>query len=212
MTRPALRPSAFRPLILLLAAVLLAPAPARATMDEPEARRFIEQLADETITLLRRQHVPSEQVAAEFEVLLKQNFAVDTIARFVLGRYWRLASEQQRNDYLNLFEDMVVQTYARRFGDYSGEQLEVAGSRPAGRQDVLVDTWVVQPQGGPPVSVTWRVRPQEERFRIVDVLVEGVSLAVTQRTEFSAIIQRNGGNIDALLQAMERNIRHGGAV
>ena len=98
---------------------------------------------------------------------------------------------------MSLFEDMIVQTYTTRFEDYSGQKLKVTGSEPSGSTDYIVTSQVVQ-QDGPPVNLQWRVR-KKDSLRVVDVIVEGVSMSVTQRSDFSSVIQNGGGKLDALL-------------
>ena len=106
-------------------------------------------------------------------------------------------------------EDLVVVTYARRFEEYSGEQLVVRGSRPEGQRDIMVLSDIIRPNG-PPVAVGWRVREQDAGMRIVDVVIEGVSQGITQRDEFRSIIQRNGGQLNALFEIMRDNIAEAG--
>ena len=130
---------------------------------------------------------------------------IPTIGRFVLGRYWRTASREQQQEYLELFENMVVETYARRFTEYSGETFRVLGSRGEGEGDTMVQSQIVRP-AGPPIQVAWRVRERNGQFRIIDVSIEGVSMAVTQRNEFGAVIQRNGGRIEPLLETLRGRI------
>ena len=192
--------------ILVVVGLLIGVVRPAGAADESGARAFIDDLGRNAIEVLERPGLTQDQATNEFGALFREGFDIPTIGRFVLGRYWRQASEAQRQEYLNLFETMVVETYARRFRQYSGETLQVNGSRLAGEQDILVDSRIVRPGSAPPVSVVWRVRDRGGSFDIIDVMIEGVSMSVTQRNEFGAIIQRNGGSIDALLDAMEANI------
>lgn len=189
-----------------IAALLLmvSAAPAAAT-DDQGARDFIAELGDRTIEILRQPDLDAEQSVAQFQDVFREGFDVPTVARFVLGRYWNVATPEQQQEYLQLFEQMVLETYARRFVEYSGETFTVTGTRPAGDSDVMVESRIVRPDG-PPVNVSWRVREREEGFQIIDVVVEGVSMSVTQRNEFASVIQRNGGEVEALLQAMRNQI------
>ncbi|HET8727811.1 MAG TPA: ABC transporter substrate-binding protein, partial [Alphaproteobacteria bacterium] len=82
---------------------------------------------------------------------------------------------------------------------------QVSDTRPQGERDVLVDSRILRPNG-PSVGVAWRVRDRDGRFQIIDVSIEGVSMAVTQRNEFASVIQRNGGSVDALLAALRSRI------
>lgn len=194
-----------RLLVLTFALVLMLPAAAQPA-DLDRARSFIQQLGDEALSSLARPDVDTETARTEFRDLLHRGFDVPGIGRFVLGRYWRAASEEQQRAYLGLFEEMIVETYARRFRDYSGETFEITGARDAGEQDILVRSRIVRPGGAPPVAVDWRVRDRDGTMKIIDVFVENVSMSVTQRDEFGAVIQRAGGDIDALLNAMRRQI------
>jgi len=85
-----------------------------------------------------------------------------------------------------------------RFFDYSGEHFETRSSRPDGTRDIIVSSFIV-PENGTEIQVDWRVRYKKGRYQIVDVIVEGVSMSVTHRSDFSSVIQRGGGNIQALL-------------
>lgn len=190
--------------VAFLMAILVAGAMSRpaASADVQGAQAFINQLGNQAITVLEEGAGNTAEIAPAFRDLFRAGFDVPTIGRFVLGRYWNAATEDQRREYLSLYEAMIVQTYARRFSEYSGETLSVTGARPEGETDVLVNSQIVRPNG-PPVAVSWRVRDRGQgTFQIVDVMVENVSMGVTQRSEFSAIIQRSGGDVGALLTAL----------
>jgi phospholipid transport system substrate-binding protein len=179
-------------------------APAQAA-DQRAAETFIRDLGDRAVEIFRQPDLTPEAAVPQFRQLFSASFDVPTVGRFVLGRYWNVATPAQQQEYLALFEDLVVETYARRFSGYSGESFEVLGSRPEGDNDVMVHTRIVRPEG-PPVAVSWRTRERGGRPKIIDVVVEGISMLVTQRNEFAAVIQRNGGRIDALLDALRMRI------
>lgn len=177
-----------------------AAASAPATAASPPAQ-FVQKLGDTALMSLTPKSVNRTTREKRVREILKSNFDVKTIGKFALGTHWKTASEAQRAEYMNLFEDMIVQTYTTRFEDYSGQQLKVSNSIAAGEKDFIVSSQVVQ-KDGPPVNLDWRVRNTGGALRIVDVVVEGVSMSVTQRSDFSAVIQRNGGDIDALLSSL----------
>jgi phospholipid transport system substrate-binding protein len=140
-------------------------------------------------------------------VLLNDNFAVPTIGQFVLGRYWRTATPEERKEYLDLFEDLIVVTYVDRFSRYSGERLKVTRTVSDNESgDTIVYSEISRP-AGQPIEVGWRVRKYASSFKIVDVYVEGVSMGQTQRSEFSSVIRNNGGSLTALLGEMRRRVR-----
>ncbi|MEM7651290.1 MAG: ABC transporter substrate-binding protein [Pseudomonadota bacterium] len=163
------------------------------------AEKFITGLTTEGISFLADANLSDAKRKAAFKKLLNSKFDMNTIARFSLGRYWRSASKAQRDEYLKSFKKMIVDVYSQRFGDYQGQSIDVTGSRKEGERDVLVHSLLTQ-ESGPDVKIDWRVRKRDGRYKVIDVMVEGVSMAVTQRSDFSSVIQRGGGNIEALLE------------
>src|SRR5262252_9370321 len=176
--------------------VLLDHVPARAADDDAV---FVSGLAQRTIDVLLSTRSQAER-EAKFHELVDQAFDVPAIARFVLGPYWRTATDAQREEFQKLFETYIVHVSAVRFGGYSGEQLKVTGSRPEGDKTVFVKSQIVRVGNAPPVNADWRVVKTDRGLKIVDVIVEGVSMAVTEREEFSSVIQRGGGQVEVLLR------------
>ncbi len=172
----------------------------------PEAGDFIMALADKAIAGLTDFNVPLPERTTRFRVLLNEGFDVQHIGRFVLGRFWRSASEEERAEYLRLFEDFIVHSYATRFREYAGENLKVVGTRAAADGEAYVLSDLLRPSG-PPVRVEWRLRRDNSGFKIVDVLVESVSMSITQRDDFSATIQRAGGRVEGLLTVLRDKVR-----
>lgn len=162
------------------------------------AENFIDNMAKRALDFLGNPATSQEQKTASFRKLLNDSFDLETISRFVLGRYWKTSTEQQRTEYQALFRSMVVDVYAKRFGDYKGQKFETRSHRADGEKDTIVTSFIV-PTEGPEVQVDWRVRYKNGRYQIVDVIVEGVSMSVTQRSEFAAVIQRGGGDVQVLL-------------
>ena len=179
------------------AATLVLPLVARAE-DVPErAANFVKGLADEVIKILKNKSLGKDDRVRELARIFLEGFDVRAIGLFVLGIYARNASEDVRNKYIDAFKDYVVQTYAVRFNSYAGEDFIVTGSTADGDKGAWVVSNIATP-GEEPVEVQWRVRSGSEGFKIVDVVVEGVSLVVTQRSEFASVLQRNNGNVPAL--------------
>ncbi|MFQ6016672.1 MAG: ABC transporter substrate-binding protein, partial [Kiloniellaceae bacterium] len=100
-----------------------------------------------------------------------------------------------------LFEALIVGTYARRLASYAGETLKVEGVLRQNEKMAAVSSRVIRPKGQP-IPIYWRLRRGKDDWRIVDVVVEGVSMALTQRAEFNAVIKRNGGRIEGLLEKL----------
>ena len=167
------------------------------------AHKFIENVTSQGIDFLANPDLSYDQRKQEFRTLLKNNFDINTIARFSLGRYWRTATEAQRQEYLKLFEDMIIDVYSKRFGDYQGQDLEIGQVRAQGDKDAIVTTKIV-PKNDPEIQVDWRVRQKGNGYKVIDIIVEGVSMAVTQRSDFSSVIQRGGGDVSVLLDHLRK--------
>jgi phospholipid transport system substrate-binding protein len=181
-----------------------APVQIAAADAQAEASRFVQGLGDQAIATLADPSAKGEKAKAVFRQLLNEHFDIQTIGRFVLGRYWNSATDAQRGEYLSLFERMIVEVYAERFNQYSGENFKVTSAQPSGERDMIVLSQIIRPDGAPPVNVSWRVRQKDGRYRIVDVVVENVSMSQTQRSEFASLIESNAGSFDALLNALRQ--------
>ncbi len=189
---------------LVLAAAMIAfasvPAQAASTASTPAAV-FVQKLGDTALMSLTSKKMNRSTREARVRDILEKNFDIAAIGKFALGTHWRDISDTQRGEYTKLFENMIVQTYTTRFEDYAGQNLKVSGAAASGKTDFLVDSQVIQ-KDGPPINLQWRVRQKDEGLRVVDVVVEGVSMSVTQRSDFAAVIQNGGGKVEALLTSM----------
>ena len=191
-------------LLALLGLLLSASGVARA--GDEGATDFIQTLGDEFVAVLADKELPAERRLEEFRRLFIESFDVATISRFALGRYWRRASKSQRQEYGRLFSDYIVNTYSARLGQYSGEKIVVGETRNDGKRDRIVSSKIVRPKGKP-VRLDWRLRRRGEGFKIVDVIIEGVSMAITQRDAFASVIRRGGGKVESLLEELRSKVR-----
>lgn len=181
------------------AATLLLPSrrPALAQAASADPERFVAGLAERAFEILRTmQGAERERALAD---LLDRGVDLRQLARLVLGRHWAVASEAERAEYVELFRAYALQGLTSGLANYSGrERLSVGGSRPASEQDVLVSTELA-PEGRPANRIEWRVRTGD-RPVVVDVVVEGVSLLITNRSEVDSIVGRVG--VAGLLREM----------
>lgn len=162
------------------------------------AKNFIIGMGDRGINFLGDQKMSQEAKKAEFSNLLNDSFDMNTIGRFSIGNYWNKATPAQQKEYLNLFNKMIVKVYSKRFSDYKGQKFDVRTARKEGAKDSIVTSFIV-PSDGPEVRVDWRVRNKGGAYKVVDIIVEGVSMSQTQRADFASVIQRGGGKVEALL-------------
>lgn len=185
---------------LLLAANLAAPCYAAGDPDAPSifiadlARQALRSADDKTLS-----YVDSER---RFEGLLDKDFDVPRIASFVLGHYWQTASASERQEFTAVFRDFLARSYSQRFAEYGGEPFRVIRQRAESATSTVVYTEVGQPGSDQPLKVEWRV-VDHDGYRIDDVSVAGISMALTQREEFSSSLQRNGGSVSSLIRQLQ---------
>jgi phospholipid transport system substrate-binding protein len=165
-----------------------------------DANVFMNELWNRAIEVLSKK-APLEERLARFRQLFHADFDGPGIARFVLGRYWRSASEEEQQEYLKLFENYVVFVYGTRLSNFNGETFKVRGSR-TDESGTVVSTDIISPGGEPPIKIDWRLVADKGAFKINDVIIEGISMMVTQRSEFASVIQRHGGQVGGLLSLM----------
>ena len=182
--------------VLISAGLFAGPTAAKTEEYVVGAEKFVQELADEAIGTLTREAMSREERQKLFRDMLSEGFAIPGIARFVMGRYWREASSDERDEYFRLFEDVIVSLWADRFVDYSGQAFRIteaipASSARADEKAVLVRSlfWT---SPGNPVRLDWRVANKGDVYKITDVLVAGVSMARTYRDDFSSVMRRDG--------------------
>ena len=173
--------------------------------DAVEARNFIESLADKAIKTLAIKGISRTERSVRFRKLLTRNFDIKTIGRWVLGRFWRHASSAQKKEYLKLFENLIVGTYADRFERYAGEKLVIVKTLSQSDKDMVVYTKIARQTSDAPLKVDWRVRRRGGNLAIVDIIVEGVSMGQTQRSEFASAIRRDGG-LDGFIAELKKRV------
>ncbi len=216
-----LRLHAHRWLVLVAAcAVLIVAGAGTAQAARVDPGAFVQALGDGAIAVIKEPGSSPARRKRRFRELLSENFDLDTIGRFVLGRHWRAATPAQRREYVTLFRTFILESYAVRFealretifarsGDDAGRVFEalrvrILKVRRVNERDSLVTTELGLPDRAP-LHVGYRVRAGNGALKIVDVIAEGLSLLVTRRSEFSAVVKRHG--IEGLLATLRA---HGG--
>ena len=172
----------------------------------PESQKFIEDFGNEAIESLTENGLTDQVRMDRFRNLYKKDFATGAIVRFVLGPYWKKSSKEDRKTFAKLLEDYVVISYAPKWKHYSGETFSVYDSIEESSKIILVRSDVT-PNEGTSIKLDWRVR-NDNPFRIYDIAVEGVSMIVTQRSEFMSVIKNGGGTIAPLITALEEKLKN----
>ena len=146
-----------------------------AAAQEEDVIKFVSKMSNTGLEFLSNAKLSEAQKKKRFKALLDSHFDIKTIAQFALGHHWRDISDSEKKEYVDLFEKMVVNIYARRFGDYKGQEILVKSANKRGKRDFIVSS------------------------------VEGTSMIITQRADFSAVIQKGNGDIGFLLAEMRKN-------
>lgn len=185
------------------ALILLVAGPVSQARAASDAGAFVGEFADKAIALVSESNEAERR--EEFAELVRTYFDMPGIGRFLLGRYWRSATEAEQEAYLKAFTENMIYTYSRRFDEYGGQKLAIDGTREDGRFDI-VSSRIVSPNSNEEFRLEWRVIEDGSSFRIVDIVIEGVSMSVTQRQEYASVIQNNGGKVQALIDALNRQM------
>jgi phospholipid transport system substrate-binding protein len=175
-------------------ATLLGVAPAWA-LTADQAKAVVQATIDELVTLLRQ---PGNR-ASELRRIMENRANLPQIAQFSAGRVWREMTPEQRQRFIDAFSHYVAVIYSRRFDEYAGDpKISVRQAIDAGNKGFLVETPIQQAQGEP-IEVAWLVSDQGGKPEIVDLIIEGVSMATTQREEIAAKFQSRGQDVESLI-------------
>ena len=188
-------------ILLLIAAFLLGfTFNANAEVNIEKAENFIKTTTAKGVEEIINANVPDSEKDKRFYNLLNDALDMDFIGQFVLGRNWRTASKTQRADFIKVYRDLNIKTWSKRFNEFKGKNFEFKGTSPSSSKgQVFVNTEVPMDQGAP-AKVLWRVREKDGNYKIVDIIIEGVSLAQASRSEYTSFIKNNPGGLDALIK------------
>jgi phospholipid transport system substrate-binding protein len=168
------------------------------------ARGLIEEVSAEVLAILSDEALADRQKFDALVALLEGPIDLDLVARLILGRHWRTADDAQRRQYLALFREYALANLASKLHLYRGQSFEVTGAKVVSDKDALVTSRILS-DGAPPLQVDWRLRQRDGAGLVtIDLIVEGVSLIVTLRSEFASVIERQG--FDGLLTELRQRI------
>ncbi len=192
--------------LLTLVLIAYAVSPVHATERQADAETFIRDLASSGLAMLQAKDATDAERELEFRRLVRLGFALDTIGQFVAGRHWRKMRNAQQAEFQDLFAEWLMSSYGRRLGGYGGQTLETLGSIALNNSagDVVVRTRILHPDGRPPFAADWRVRAIAGELKIIDVIVEGVSMAAAQRAEFDSVVRKVG--VEGLLANLRSRV------
>jgi phospholipid transport system substrate-binding protein len=174
--------------------------------DIARASAFIQQTGQELVAAINDTRLSLAARRERVAAVLRRAVDIQGVGRFILGRWWRQATPAEQQEYLALFEETLIRNLSARFGEYQGVRFSLGRTQQRTEDDVLVNT-LIERASSAPFALDWRVAEVQGQPRVVDVIAEGTSLRLTQRSEYSSVIQRNNGQVSALLAAMRQQIQ-----
>lgn len=189
-------------------AVPAAKAQAKKGTQTEKAKSYIDRLGREaldTIEATKKGKITRAQAKATFGKLLNESFDTPTIARFTLGRYWRVATPAQQKEFSGLIDDIIISQYADRILNAADGTYEITSASAINERDYAV-LMKVKPVGEPAIDFAWRVRETKGQMKVIDLAVEGISMSITHRSDYATVIERNGGNVQALIDVLKKKL------
>lgn len=164
---------------------------------------YVISTTEKAINTLTDESIGQQEKESRFGKLFDDNFDIPSISRFVLGKYWKSATTTQKKEFIVTFRNYVVKTYSSRFNEYTGEKLTLINSENESNPKLFIVHTALNREDAPPIKVDWRVGLKKDRYVILDIIIEGISLAITQRSEFTSVIDQNDGNVDNLIKLLK---------
>lgn len=184
--------------IFLSAVCLFLSAAAPAAAQTAEAEAFAKKIADGVMNEIVLSEQPVAKKRKAFRRIFTENADVDRIARFTLGRYAKTAPAEDVALFREKFLDTVIETWTERFDNYAGEKIFFKDSRQSDKKDVYVRSVIDIPASENDIEVVWRVSEKNGKLQLLDLVVEGVSMMMSYRNEYAAVLQKNGGDVKDL--------------
>lgn len=166
------------------------------------AEAFIENLGSNIIQVVDEEITVSEKQRKLLE-LFQNNANTMTIARAALGSKWRTLSAETRLDFANAFTDYLVKKYGKQFDEFRGASLVLERSVDAGKRGVLVNTRLIMP-GTSPVSIKWQVWQKTDSFKLIDIIIEDISMLTMEREEIKNRLTVQKGSIQSLIDDLQK--------
>lgn len=199
-----LRGKFMKKVLLLIAVLFFCSGAAFAGMDERAAEDFVKKVTTEGIEQIINADISGEEKDQRFAKLFNESLDLNFIGRFVLGRYWKTSTPQQRSEFINVYRDLNIKTWSKRFDEFKGKKFIFNGTTPSNSPNqIFVNTTVPMEQGAP-AKVVWRVKESGGAFAVVDIIIENISLAITARNEYTAYIKKTSGGIDDLIENLRQ--------
>ena len=180
---------------------------AKADVDAAKAEDFVKKTTQDGLIEIINADVSQAEKDKRFEKLFNQALDLDFIGQFVLGRYWRTATAEQRKEFIDVYRRLNVKTWSQRFDEFKGKKFVFKGTSPSSSANQIFVNSVVPMDQGNPAAVVWRVKEKDGGFKIVDIIIENVSLAITARNEYTAYIKNSKNGVDGLIASLKSKLQ-----
>lgn len=177
------------------------------------AESFVQQNIDKGYAILNAS-LADQQRRDQFRAFLLDLTDIKRIALFTLGPYSRGAAAADTDAFVSAFRDYAVAVYESRLSKYKGQSMKVTGSTERAADDIIVNTQVASTSGGQPINAAFRVRTDGGKMIVIDMQVEGIWLAISERDSFTSYLQQNGSSVPKLtehLRDLTEKVRSGSA-
>ena len=175
-----------------------------AELDAKSAENFIKKVTSQGIEEIINSDVSQAEKDARFAKIFNESLDLDFIGKFVLGRYWNTATPNQREEFIEVYRKMNIKTWSKRFDEFKGKSFNFNGTTPSNSENqIFVNTTVPMPQGAP-AKVIWRVKDTNGNLKVVDIIIENVSLAITARNEYTAYIKKSKNGVADLIADLNK--------
>ena len=168
---------------------------------------FVQSTVNRASEALNNTYSKEEKIN-KLKNIAKETVDIDGIGLYTLGSYRKGLSDNQKEKYLDLFEEYFLKTFASRLAEYSNPEIKVSNSKKLNENYSMVSSTLVATEQRPEVKIDWRIYTKNpENLLIRDLIIEGLSLARTQKEEFASIIQSNDGEIEALFETLKNFVK-----
>lgn len=169
-----------------------------------EAEAFINNISNTAINGIFAKPILESEKEVMFQDLFTKSVDLNALGRFVLGRYWKAASNNQKQEFIKIFSDLTIKTWARRFNEYAGFSVRTTGVIPSkSKGQLFVESKILQGPEKEPVVVRWRVTKKVDGYKIIDIIVEGSSMARTYRNEYRSVIKNSNNGVQGLIDTLK---------
>lgn len=193
-------------IISLFTGLLMFSSSAQADIDATKAEDFIKNITREGVVEIINSNASQAERNARFEKLFNSALDLKFIGQFVLGRNWKTATVEQRDEFIDVYRKLNVKTWSKRFDEFKGKEFVFKGTSPSSSPEQIFVNTIVPMDQAEPATVVWRVRQKGSDMKVVDIIIENVSLAITARNEYSAFIKKSPNGVDGLIADLKNKL------